>query len=193
MPRRRVLPSAELRSSSPSRRPRHAGRHPRARAFSRTAGFSLIELSVVLFIVSVLAALAVPAFKRIHLNARSAAVINDLRVFASAFQSYAHDRGDWPAATGVPGEIPPGMQNYLSATTWEHATPIGGSYTWAVNSLQQGERYRAVLLISNVGENKVTAERQQLVDLDQKIDDGDLDTGNFRLGFRNQPVFVIEH
>ncbi len=152
-----------------------------------------MELSVVLFIISVVAALGVPAFKRITLNARSAAAINDLRVFAGAFQSYAHDRGDWPAATGVPGEIPPGMQNYLSATNWEKATPIGGAYTWAENSLQQGERYRAVLIISSVGDNIVTADRQQLTDIDHKIDDGNLETGNFRLGYRNQPVFVIEH
>lgn len=152
-----------------------------------------MELSVVVFIISVLAALAVPGFRRIYTNARSAAVINDLRVFAAAFQSYSHDRGDWPAATGVPAEVPPGMQSYLSSTNWEHPTPIGGAYTYAINSLQQGVRCRAVLIIANVGENKVTLERRQLTDIDQKIDDGDLETGNFRLGYRDQPIFVIEN
>lgn len=146
-----------------------------------------------LFIISVLAALAVPGYMRIQTNARSGAVINDLRVFAGAFQNHANDRGDWPAVTAAPGEIPPGMQPYLSTTTWTHPSPIGGAYTWAANSLQQGERYRAILVISSSGANKVTAERQQLVDIDRRIDDGDLATGNFRLGYRNQPFFVIEH
>ena len=156
------------------------------------AGFTLLELSVVLFIISVLAAAGVPAMKRVQVSARSTAVVNDLRVFTAAFQSYAHDRGDWPESTGVPAEIPAGMQAFLGPTAWQRQTPIGGSYTWATNSLQQGERYRAVLIISNVGPNKVSSDRQQLADLDQKIDDGDLGTGNFRLGYRNQPVFVIE-
>ena len=30
-------------------------------------------------------------------------------------------------------------------------------------------------------------------DLDRRIDDGSLDTGNLRLGFRNYPVYVLEH
>lgn len=159
----------------------------------RNGGFSLLELSVTLFIISVLAALSVPTLKRVQRETRSTAVLNDLRVFSAAFQSYAHDRGDWPAGTGVPAEVPSGMQSYLGTTSWARPTPIGGAYTWAPESLHQGERYRAAVVISSVGENKVTSERQQLTDLDHKLDDGDLETGNFRLGYRNQPVFVIEH
>lgn len=175
-------------TKAPSVRHRHSARHP-----SGTAGFSLLELSVAIFIISVLTALAVPSYKRVNLEARTAATLNDLRVFTSAFQNYAHDRGDWPASTGVPAEVPPGMESYLGETSWSRPTPIGGFYTYCANSLQQGERYRAVLVISTVGENKVTTDRQQLADIDHKTDDGDLDTGNFRLGFRNQPVWVIEH
>ena len=43
------------------------------------------------------------------------------------------------------------------------------------------------------GRNANELTSQQLTDIDHKIDDGDLDTGTFRLGYRNQPVFVIEH
>jgi prepilin-type N-terminal cleavage/methylation domain-containing protein len=158
----------------------------------RTAAFSLVELSVTVLIISVLATLAVPYWKKSQLNARSTALANDLRVFAGAFQSYAAERSDWPAATFVPGETPAGMQGYLSATNWERITPIGGSYTWARDTVQQSERYRAALLIQSVGENRVTQDRQLLLAIDRRLDDGNLETGNFRLGFRNQPVFVIE-
>ena len=145
-----------------------------------------------MLIISILATLAVPYWKKSQLNARSTALANDLRVFASAFQSYAAERSDWPAATFAPGETPTGMQGYLSATNWERITPVGGAYTWARDTVQQGERYRAALLVQSVGENRVTQDRQLLLEVDRKLDDGNLETGNFRLGFRNQPVFVIE-
>jgi prepilin-type N-terminal cleavage/methylation domain-containing protein len=166
---------------------------PPARRRPDTAGFSLVEISVVVLIISLLAALGVPHWKKAHLNARATAVANDLRVFAGAFQTYAQERGDWPAAAAAPAEIPAGMQNYLAVTSWQRPTPVGGQYAWARDTLQQGERYRAAVLLQSVGENRVTVDRQLLLDLDHKIDDGNLDTGNFRLGFRNQPVFVIEH
>lgn len=152
----------------------------------------MLELSITLLIVSILATLAVPYWRQVQTNARASAVVNDLRVFAGAFQNYASERSDWPIATLVPAETPAGMQGYLSATNWERQTPIGGSYTWARDTVQQGERYRAALLILSVGENLVTQDRQLLLDVDRKLDDGNLATGNFRLGFRNQPVFVIE-
>lgn len=148
---------------------------------------------MVVFLISVLAALAVPALTKVRLEARSVTVVNDLRVFSGAFQTYAHERGDWPAGSSAPGGFPAGMEGYLGTTSWQRITPIGGYYVWDPNSLQQGERYRAVIDIASAGDNAVTSELNQLVDLDRRVDDGDLDTGNFRLGFRNQPIYVLEH
>jgi prepilin-type N-terminal cleavage/methylation domain-containing protein len=157
------------------------------------AGFTLLELSIVIFIISIVAAFAIPALKQVSLRARASTVENDLRVFAAAFQAYAHDHGDWPGGDAVPGQFPPGMAGYLAKTNWERPSPIGGRYTWAPNSLQQGERYHAVVVISSVEGNPVTTEKNQLELIDRDMDDAALDTGNFRLGYRNFPVFVIEH
>ena len=63
----------------------------------------------------------------------------DLRVFSAAFQSYAQEKGDWPPGDAVPGAFPPGMAGHLGKTNWERVTPVGGLYTWAPNSLHQGE------------------------------------------------------
>lgn len=181
------LPSAPAKPPRPVSHRRLGFRHDSKR------GFTLLELSVVVFIISVVAALAVPHFKQAQLNARSSAVMNDLRVFTGGFQAYAQSRGDWPPGSGAPGELPAGTETYLRQTNWERTTPIGGRYTWALNSLQQGERHRAVIVIASVEDNTVTADRRQLEDLDRKMDDGDLETGNLRLGYRNYPVFIIEH
>jgi prepilin-type N-terminal cleavage/methylation domain-containing protein len=173
-----------------ARRSREAGRGLRHLG---EAGFTLLELSVVVFIISLIVALAVPALKKIQTEARSTAVANDLRVFAGALQTYVHERGDWPPGNSEPGVLPAGMEGYLRETNWSRTTPIGGRYTWAPNTLQQGERYRAAIVLSSVADSAVTTDKNQLIDLDRKLDDGSLDTGNFRLGYRNFPVFVLEH
>lgn len=145
------------------------------------------------FIISLLAAIAVPTLKQVRLGARSAAVINDLRIFSAAFQTYAQEKSNWPPGDAVPGQFPAGMEGYLNASNWQNFSPIGGRYTWAPDSLQQGERYRAVIIITSVDQNPVSSGRAQLEAIDKAMDDGDLETGNFRLGFRNYPIYVIEH
>lgn len=145
------------------------------------------------FIISVMVAIAVPAFLKVLIESRASAVANDFRVFTAAFQTYVHEKGDWPPDASGPGAIPPGMETYLGPTGWSRVTPIGGHYQWAPNTLQQGQRYRAAITISTTDDSTVSADLVQLVELDRKIDDGNLDTGNFCLGFRNYPVFVLEH
>jgi type II secretory pathway pseudopilin PulG len=150
-------------------------------------------LSVVVLIIGILAAASVPALKKNALNARSSAVMNDLRVYAGAFQAYAQEHGDWPPGGGPPGSFPPGMDGYLNQTNWSRKTPIGGNYQFATQSPQQGGRYAAVIIIASSTDSAVSSDFNQLSDIDKKLDDGNLGAGNFFLGYRNYPVFVLEH
>ncbi|HMD60503.1 MAG TPA: type II secretion system protein [Opitutaceae bacterium] len=146
-----------------------------------------------MLIIGILAAASVPALMRNTLTTRSSAVMNDLRVYAGAFQAYAQEHGDWPPGGGAPGAFPPGMEGYLNQTNWGRVTPIGGLYQFATQSPQHGGRYAAVIVIASVGSNHVSSDFIQLSDIDRKLDDGNLNSGNFFLGFRNYPVYVLEH
>jgi type II secretory pathway pseudopilin PulG len=148
---------------------------------------------VVVLIIGMLAAVAVPQLKKNMISARSSAVMNDLRVYSGAFQAYAQEHGDWPPGGGAPGVFPPGMDGYLNQTNWSRTTPIGGNYQFATQSPQAGGRYAAVIIIASTLNNAVSSDSNQLSDIDRKLDDGNLTTGNFFLGYRNYPVFVLEH
>lgn len=173
--------------------PRRASVQVSARLMRSRAGFTLLELSVVVAIISVVLAFAVPLARQLLLDARIAAVENDFRVFTTAFQTYAQERGDWPPGDGTPGIIPPEMAGYLNQSAWSKPTPLGGRYAWDPHSRHQGSRHRAVILIASIPESPVTSDRHQLLALDAKLDDGNLATGQIQVGYRNQPIFILEH
>ncbi len=62
----------------------------------KAAGFTLLELMVVLFIVGVLAAIAQPAFQGPRLKAKEAVLKTDLWVFRDLIDQYYADFGKYP-------------------------------------------------------------------------------------------------
>ena len=172
--------------------------HSRGRLGQRTrlrssAAFSLIELMVVVTIMSFLFFLAVPAYQRIQRKAKAAAIVNDLRTFSTAFQAHAHETGAWPpeAAAGI---VPAGMTpEEIKFDDWTHPTPMGGNFDWENNQTHGGTVYRAAITIAPTSGAPMTTDSALLLEIDQAIDDGDLSTGIFRLGFGGQPLFIIEN
>ena len=47
-------------------------------------------------------------------------------------------------------------------------------------------------MIAAVANSPVLEDRRLLEQIDRELDDGDLRTGNFQLGYRDQPFFVLE-
>jgi prepilin-type N-terminal cleavage/methylation domain-containing protein len=92
-------------------------------------GFTLVEIMIVVMITGLLAAMAIPGFTRARENTQMSAAMNDLRVFAGAFEMYAMENGTWPADR-LPGEFPPEMDGYLDVDTFTAPAPIGGNYDW---------------------------------------------------------------
>ena len=121
---------------------------------------------------------------------QAAAIASDLRTFAAAFDGYAQEKGAYPAETD-PGVLPPEMQERLGNRGWERVTPMGGQYNWENNQLHNGVRYRAAICISASPTAPLTVNADMLRAIDKIIDDGDLNTGNFRTGVNDDALFII--
>ena len=87
-------------------------------------GFTLVEIMIVVAIIGLLAAIAVPNFTQARTNARTSACVNNLRLIDGAKQQWAletnADEGDTPADA----DILPYLKNSVMPTE-----PAGGSYT----------------------------------------------------------------
>ncbi len=137
---------------------------------------------IVVVIIGLLAALAIPAFQRVQRASQNARVINDFRVFSQAFEVYNSLNGAWPnnAGAGVVPTSPVSMASDFKVASWQAVTVVGGRWNWDNNLSSGGE---AGICISGY-----TCTDAQLEQIDAKIDDGDLTTGNF---LKTQPTRVM--
>lgn len=75
-------------------------------------GFTLIELMIVVVIIGILAAIAIPKYNDVTTNAKAATIIADSRVLLHAAQSFMVEEGFYPQ-DGYWAQIPAGMEKYL--------------------------------------------------------------------------------
>ena len=59
----------------------------------KRAGFTLVEIMIVVAIIALLAAIAVPGFLRARKRSQASKIINDLRLVDAAVDQYAIERG----------------------------------------------------------------------------------------------------
>jgi prepilin-type N-terminal cleavage/methylation domain-containing protein len=106
---------------------RNASRQP--------AGFTLVEIMIVVAIIALLAAIAVPGFLRARKRSQASRIINDLRLIDSAVDQYAIENSK---SSGNPVSISD-WTNYLKKDTSLYATGndiLGNPYgAQAVDSL----------------------------------------------------------
>jgi len=96
-------------------------------------GFTLIELMIVVAIIGILAAIAIPLYTNIQARARVAKVQADLRTLASAVSMYQAHTGSFPSAIT---ELTVSVANNLGQTAGPFigsvpTAPAGGSPAWS--------------------------------------------------------------
>jgi len=97
----RLLSSVSFRAeraSAQSRNPRLSSQGARSvrLASGRNSGFTLIELMIVMVIIGLLAAIAVPMYVQSVRHAKEAVLKEDLRTLRSAIDSYTVDKQKAP-------------------------------------------------------------------------------------------------
>ncbi len=91
---------------------------PNCRQAARRA-FTLVEIMIVVVIIGLLAAMAIPAFAKVRMQSRLKAVTNNLRVLGSSAQQFMSEKGTTQAAyTDLVGT---GTDNYV-----RNVTPVAG-------------------------------------------------------------------
>lgn len=137
---------------------------------------------IVVVIIGLLAALAIPAFQRVQRASRNGRVANDFRVFAQAFDTYAAENGAWPANAGS-GVVPAGMSGNFKTNVWTSVTVIGGRWNWDRNLSG---------VSAGISIARYTIPDAELAEIDAKLDDGDLSTGMFRKTQSDRVCYVLE-
>ena len=174
---------------------------------SDRAAFTLVEIAVVVTIIGILAALAVPHFKRVRENAIISTLENDLRIFSQEFMQYELNFGAYPD-TSTSGTYPNGMADRISSA-WTQPSVIGGTYRWVYasnngngggngggngnngngngnngngnNGNGNGGNLFAYIEITTNSSEPLRIDSTRLAEIDDDLDDGNTSSGNFQV------------
>jgi type IV pilus assembly protein PilA len=134
-------------------------------------GFTLVELMIVIAIIGILAAVAIPNYISYRKKAQLTQIISDLNYFEKGFLAYEAVEGDFPNDTNIVLPDLPKMAAYITPSIWNETTPLGGNYNW------EGPDFYG---FAGISITNPTAPQKDFELLDRMIDDGDLSQGKFR-------------
>lgn len=89
----------------------------------RKAGFTLVEIMIVVAIIGLLAAIAIPSFIRARQTTQTNTCINNLRLIDAAKQQWALETGQTSDAVPTEDDIVPYLKNNVMPQC-----PLGGDY-----------------------------------------------------------------
>ena len=78
----------------------------------KQSGFTLVELMIVIIIIGIITAIAIPKFSGMKLKANATRIISDFNMFQNALFRYHLDTGEYPRDR-YPGGSVPELEDYL--------------------------------------------------------------------------------
>jgi prepilin-type N-terminal cleavage/methylation domain-containing protein len=136
-------------------------------------GFTLVEIIIVIGLLGLLLAVAVPGFRKIREQGNISETVNTLRVLKTAFEDYATIHRGYPP-DALHAHLPSGIEDFLpDHFEWDAETPVGGYWDW--------EGHTAGFAFSfGISIKGSSASLSVFRNIDKRIDDGNLATGSFK-------------
>lgn len=142
----------------------------RLRAGRRT-GFTAVELMIVVVIIGLTAAIAIPAFQKVRQSARATRAVNDMKKVGEAFNMLILINGDLPEGTYTANSSPGAFAADDLPSELE-SMPLGDGSSL---SFTYSSSVGVVELTSNEGIETAIIET-----IDKLLDDGNTATGDVR-------------
>jgi prepilin-type N-terminal cleavage/methylation domain-containing protein len=122
---------------------------------NRKQGFTLVEIMIVVAIIGLLAAIAIPNFVKARTTSQKNACINNLRQIDGAKQQWALENNAAPTVTPTQENISPYLGRDAAATTSTVTCPAGGTGATFATSYTIGALTAPPVCIINAADHKL--------------------------------------